>query len=120
MGARLLIKATPTTYDIGDPVVAMPMGHVWGASEGYPHFLQLDIPDMDLSEALVLCQPEYAEGYNVLSGELEQTLMKKRQVYLKQAAVKAGREEEFTYCYENSSPYNATRDDLIYLAAELK
>ena len=47
--AQILFAARnlPSGYRLGDPIVAKPDDHVWGASEGLPDFAVVKITDLD-------------------------------------------------------------------------
>lgn len=59
--AEILIKAAAARqldarkaarcYQVGDPVVVMPDGHVWGRAESLPDFWVLKLPGVSVEEA---------------------------------------------------------------------
>ena len=76
--AEFLIKAVDAVnpdpakdlmcYKRGDIVVVMPDGHPWGSGErDINKFLIVQVPDMSLDEARLLCEP--VTGMDILTGE---------------------------------------------------
>lgn len=57
------VKDARGCYKVGDPVVVMPDGHVWGVSEGLPNFWIVKVPGATVAEL---------EGYlvSILAGSV--------------------------------------------------
>lgn len=119
--AEFLIKAVSAAnpdpnqdqgcYKKGDIIAAYQNG-TFSEPNANPKFFLVRVPDMDLAEAQSLCAPIMTSGYNVLTGEIEETMLLRRRFFCEENIMPEFL-DLFYRCIETGAPFLTNRLDFL-------